>query len=167
MSTFPSILIFIAHICSGDFNTIIVALRATYDREKKQWGPSQHFIDLRKFQKLRFTVNHRDHLLRPGEKRQIYTIKGFVFQDQHKNDRDISHSKNVWMNEWTSKKHNGKKFGKTSIFDFFKIEYGGLLNIWQFPLVESMKGGYFPVECCDILGKQRYPYKANPDQVCS
>lgn len=53
-----------------------------------------------------------------------------------------------------------------SINDYFKERYNITLQYPYLPLVESAKGGMFPMELCKVLDNQRYMFKTDPTQVC-
>lgn len=138
-----------------------INLRPRFNNVTKKWDTSDTWKELRRFVKLKFTVNHRKP--KPGMEKETYTIKRFVYEPHHDTNQSCPNAKNTYF-DWTNKKTGVT--APTTVYDYFLREYNGMLRLWNFPVVESVKGGFFPIEVCDILPKQRYPFKTNPEQVC-
>ncbi|KAG9244119.1 Piwi domain-containing protein [Calycina marina] len=116
---------------------------------------SEDFKTLRKMHKLRFHVKHRGKETDNKE----YVIKNFTFNNTIP---EGVHAKNHFF------KYHDPKTGKDtdkSVYDYFRERYGVNLQYWNFPLIETSRGGVFPMECCQILPNQRYMFKLSPDQT--
>ncbi|KAI1371293.1 Piwi-domain-containing protein [Hypoxylon crocopeplum] len=117
--------------------------------------PSEPFQYLRRMTRMKFLVNHRGKL----NEQKIYTIKRIVSGDEF--GREGGHSRNVTFDKV---EENGEK-STISVFDHY-VQRWGFRLVWpQLPIVESTRGGFFPMELCNSLPHQRYNYKLNPGQT--
>ncbi|KAI0554790.1 Piwi domain-containing protein [Xylaria curta] len=120
-------------------------------------GQSDAFGLLKKLHKLKFTVKHRGKM---NEKKQ-YTIKRIVFEEKY--GREGGHSQNV---EFNKKMPDGTS-RPTTVWQHYQEAYNFRLQYPKLPLIETTRGGYFPMELCDVDEFQRYPFKLNSDQTAS
>ncbi|TPX18236.1 uncharacterized protein E0L32_002745 [Thyridium curvatum] len=123
----------------------------------KEWElhMSQCFRVLRKMHRLKFNVRHRGKM----EDKKLYTIKRFAF-DPERFGREGGHAKNYTFTI--------KSTGEVrSVYDHFFKQYNIRLQFWRLPLIESTRGGAFPIEVLEIPRFQRYSYKLGPDQTSS
>lgn len=51
------------------------------------------------------------------------------------------------------------------MFDYFTRTYNIYLKHWDLPLIESTRGGLFPMELAHLVSMQKYMHKLSPDQV--
>lgn len=125
-----------------------------------QYRWSDAFKELRKFTKLKVVLKHKGKT--EGFDGKVYTIKRVVMDACHLN-RDGANAKNTTF-EW---KNRVSGITKTiSVYDYMRERYNQSLKFWQLPLVETVKGGFFPMELCQVVPKQRFPFKTDPNQVC-
>ncbi|KAI0836920.1 Piwi-domain-containing protein [Hypoxylon sp. FL0890] len=126
-------------------------------KDTDQWKivPSEAFAFLRRFAKLKFTVNHRGKIGRP----RIYTVKGLVFNA--KDGLDGTNAKSVTFEK---KLEDGSK-RVISVYDHYKERWGFDLQYWRLPIIETPQGHLFPMELCNTVPDQRYHFKLNPKQT--
>lgn len=113
-------------------------------------GPSEMFKALRRLHKLTFTVKHRGK----ANDRKVYKIKCFKWDPKY--GREGANARNVTFTR------DGRE---TSVEQYFKDQYGIRLEHWQMPLIETTRGGDFPMECVIMDRFQRYNFKLDPDQT--
>lgn len=114
---------------------------------------SEPFKALRRLQRLKFVVNHRGKFGDP----KIYTVKNLVW-DVKKYGAQGATSKTV-----TFRKKDATQ--DISLFDYFMTKYQVYMEHEDMPIVETSRGGMFPLEVCNLLDQQRYPFKLDPNQV--
>lgn len=119
--------------------------------------PSEPFTFLRRLHKLKFNVNHRGKIGEP----KIYTIKRIMFDTKY--GLEGATSKTVTFEK---ELEDGSK-QNISVFEHYRQRWNIRLEFPNLPLVESARGGFFPMELCNIINHQRYTFKLNPHQVCS
>lgn len=90
-----------------------------------------------------------------------YVIKSFTF-NKGPGFPDGVHSKN---HIFKYRDHATGTEKETSVFDYFRNRYNVTLNYWMLPLIETSRGGHFPMECAILLPNQKYQYKLSPDQT--
>jgi eukaryotic translation initiation factor 2C len=112
------------------------------------WDMSQAFLQLRKLTKLRFTVNYQ------RDTSKQYCIAKFAFMESYGSEGITARSHKFDC--------NGRE---VTIEQYLKEKYNYTVRGTQLPLVETAKGEYFPLECCNIVRMQRYGYKLDPEQV--
>lgn len=120
---------------------------------------SRDFKELRKLHKLRFHVKHRGK----EQNDRVYQIKNFVFHA----DRYGSfggHAKAVTFDKVDPKNPEAAPKAIT-IYDYFERTYNITLQFWKLPLVQTVKGGIFPMELCSLVADQRYLFKLDPKQT--
>ncbi|GKT82663.1 eukaryotic translation initiation factor 2c [Colletotrichum tofieldiae] len=124
-------------------------------RQKDQNGRmvftmSEAFKHLRKLVKLRFSPKHR------GKESwdKTYSIKAFAFGQQY-GERGATADNIKFIN-------NGVEM---SISQYFQKTYGIQIMFPNWPVVETAKSGFFPMEICIIKAMQRYHYKLDSDQT--
>lgn len=104
--------------------------------EKTGFKNSAFFKKLKPLQKLKVEAKHRE---------AEFTIKRFVDKDptEHKFDKD------------------GKQ---VSVARYFQLVYNKSIRS-GFPLVETNRGEYLPIEALKVPENQRYPFKLDPVQT--
>lgn len=130
-------------------------LRDMFAPDKNGGGMSQHFKELRKMAKLKFTVKYRGK--EPTGK--VYTIKSFTFSNSA--GREGLNAKNVTF----SQRLPDGSFKDISVYDYFLKKYDIRLEFWYLPLIETTRDGFFPMEVCTLIPDQRYNFKLSPDQT--
>lgn len=114
------------------------------------YGMSEAFKALRRLQNMRFTVKYRT-----GPAKE-YKIRRFAF----KACPEGAHAK-----EMTFKRRVGENEVDSTVFDYYLDQYQTRLQYWYFPLIETSKGSYFPMEMCDVERFNPYPFKLDPAQT--
>ncbi|OLN96063.1 Protein argonaute [Colletotrichum chlorophyti] len=111
---------------------------------------SDAFKHLRKLAKLRFSPRHR------GKEYwdKVYTIKGFAFGQEFGPSGATADSLRF--------QNNGVDM---SVTEYFQKTYGYKVMAGNWPLVETAKSGFFPMEVCVVKSMQRYPFKLDPDET--
>lgn len=116
---------------------------------------SEAFKILRKLQRIRFNVSHRGK----ENSHKDYIVKSFAWSPSY--GKDGGTAKNVMFD---MKEEDGK-IRRISIMDYFLERYGVDLQYWRLPIIETSRGGLFPMEVCTIPRYNRYPFKLDPWQV--
>lgn len=122
---------------------------------KRTWVPSEPFSFLRRLIKLKFVVNHRGKLGEP----KVYQVKSIMFDEKYGANGGTA-------NEVTfmKKSPDGTEV-KTTVAQHYKERWSIRLRYEGLPLIETTRGGMFPMELCNSIEHQRYNYKLNPSQV--
>lgn len=121
---------------------------------------SPAFKELRRLVKLKVTLYHRGKNQERDTKQ--YSIKSFVLDKHHLNPQGAN-SKNTFF-EWKNRAAGTKRV--ISVYDYMLERYNQAIKYWQLPLVQTARGGLFPMEYCRIVPQQRFPFKLNSEQVC-
>ncbi|KAL1884170.1 hypothetical protein VTK73DRAFT_6839 [Phialemonium thermophilum] len=116
---------------------------------------SEAFRVLRKLQRIRFKVYHRGKTNDDTE----YVVKSFVWSPSY--GKEGANAKNIMFD----KKEDDGTVRKISVFDYFQERYQIHLKNWRLPLIETARGGYFPMEVCIVPRYNRYPFKLDPVQT--
>ncbi|KAI1763510.1 Piwi-domain-containing protein [Hypoxylon sp. FL1150] len=125
------------------------------------YQPSEPFMFLRRLAKLKFVVNHRNKLGEP----KIYTVKRLIFDPKYKTAGATSYTVKF---DKKMKDKEGNPTGEvkeTSVYDHYWDQYQIKLRWAYLPIIESSRGGLFPMELCNTISHQRYNYKLNPQQT--
>ena len=93
-----------------------------------------------------------------------YTIKGFVFDRDPKYSKEGVHAKNFSF-KLRDRQTNTEQL--ITVYDYFKRTYNITLEHWYLPLIETARGGHFPMEVCTLVPNQKYAYKLSPEQTSS
>ncbi|KAL2023731.1 hypothetical protein VTK56DRAFT_1445 [Thermocarpiscus australiensis] len=120
---------------------------------RQTWAMSEAFKALRRLHNLRFKVEYR------GDTPKEYKVKRFAFGPEH--GADGANAKNVTF----SKKLEDGSTKETSVFDYFLQQYRIRVQHWYFPLIETTKAGYFPMEVCNVDRFNSYAFKLDPAQT--
>ncbi|KAL3426357.1 eukaryotic translation initiation factor 2c [Phlyctema vagabunda] len=145
---------------SRDFQ-VFRNLLAPAQSQKGTMTYSESFKELRKMQKLRFTVTYRGK-----QEAKVYVVKSFTFpkverDEKHNYAREGQNARNTYF-PW--KKPDGT-VQKTSIEEFLRQKYNHNLEYPYLPLIETERAGQFPMESCMILPDQQYKFKLSPKQT--
>lgn len=139
------------------YDTMVDVLKPVVTRNasgEEVFSMSDAFKVLRKLQRLRFQVTHGT----AGGVREL-TIKSFVWARQY--GRDGGHAKAVMF----EKKDGDGKARMVSVYDHFLEQHSVQLTHWRLPVIETNRGGFFPMEVCGIPQFNRFPFKLNSSQV--
>ena len=120
------------------------------------YSMSETFKVLRKLHRIRFIVTHRGKSVQDKE----YTLKSFAWS--HRYGKDGGNAKNV---TFEMRQEDGKT-RQISVFDYFQERYDIRLQHWRLPIMETARGGLFPMEVCFMPRYNRYPFKLDSWQVC-
>ncbi|KAI0517034.1 Piwi domain-containing protein [Xylaria bambusicola] len=119
------------------------------------YTPSEAFTVMRKLIKLKFVVKHRGKL----NDEKMYTIKQIRFEPN--DGAEGSTATNTIFN----KKMPDGTIRHISVYDHYKEKYDVRLQHSRLPVIETTRGGMFPMELCNVADYQRYPFKLDPDQT--
>lgn len=122
---------------------------------------SEAFRAARKMAKMKFQVKHRG---KPGESMtdpKVYTIKNIMFNPAYGKDGATS------FNVKFMKNYKDGRVQEVSVYQHFQEQYGIRLEFPMLPIIETTRGAFFPMEVCNLISHQRYPYKLDPSQVMS
>ncbi|KAL7619906.1 Protein argonaute [Parahypoxylon ruwenzoriense] len=122
---------------------------------KAEWAETEAFQFLRRIVKLRFVVNHRGKIGHP----KVYSVDSLIFDKKY--GRDGGNANQVTF----EKKMPDGSTKITSIFDHYKEHWGIRLEFPFLPIVKTTRGGLYPLELCNSIPHQRYPFKLNPAQT--
>ncbi|KAJ2982189.1 hypothetical protein NUW58_g6496 [Xylaria curta] len=120
-------------------------------------GPSEAFALLKRLHKLKFVVKHRGKM----NEQKTYTIKRIIFDERY--GKEGAHSQNV---QFKKKLPNGET-RDTSVWQHYQEAYNFRLQYPKLPIIETTRGGLFPMELCNVADWQRYPFKLDPAQTAS
>ncbi|KAL0939565.1 eukaryotic translation initiation factor 2c [Colletotrichum truncatum] len=132
--------------------SLLKPIRQTDKNGSTTFAMSDAFKHLRRLAKLRFTPKHR------GKENwdKVYLIKSIAFGAEH-GEKGATAENVKFMN-------NGEE---VNVVEYFKKTYGYRVQFPTWPLVETQKSGFFPMEVCIIKPMQRYTYKLDPDQTAA
>ncbi|XXH01310.1 hypothetical protein Hte_007667 [Hypoxylon texense] len=122
---------------------------------QKRYFPSEAFQFLRRLTRLKFVVNHRGKLNEP----KIYTVKKIMFDPKYG-----TKGATAFEVRFDKKMENGST-KSTSIYDHYRERWGIRLRHAYLPIIESSRGGLFPMELCNTVDHQRYNLKLNAQQT--
>ena len=91
-----------------------------------------------------------------------YVIKSFTFNKNPGFANEGVNAKNHFFKYFD---RSANKEREISVFDYFRERYNVTLNYWMLPLIETARGGMFPMECAILLPNQKYQFKLSPDQT--
>ncbi|KAK4150109.1 hypothetical protein C8A00DRAFT_18308 [Chaetomidium leptoderma] len=120
------------------------------------YGMSEAFKVLRRLQNIRFEVKI------PGDKTQNpkeYKIRRIAFDPKLGElgacARSVTFDKT--MPDGSTKTY--------SIADYYLEKYRAKVQHWYFPLIETGRAGFFPMEFCEVHRFNPYPFKLDPNQT--
>ena len=116
---------------------------------------SEAFKVITKLYRIRFHVKHRGK--DPDEKE--YVLKRFAHSPTY--GPDGGNAKQFTFD----KKEAGNMTRKCSIYDYFEERYNVQLRLWKLPIIETSRGGAYPMEACYVPKYNRYPFKLSPLEV--
>ncbi|KAI2616817.1 Piwi-domain-containing protein [Hypoxylon sp. NC1633] len=116
---------------------------------------SEPFKYLKRMERLKFTVSHVGKLGQP----KIYSIKRVLSGNKY--GKEGATSKNVKF----EKTNPDGTTEEISVYDHYVKRWGVRLGKPSLPIIESARGGYFPMELCTTIAHQKYNYKLNPQQT--
>jgi eukaryotic translation initiation factor 2C len=127
-------------------------VRKKDNRGNPDWTWSDDFKNLRRVQRLKFTVRHRGKL---DHKPKMYTIDKII------------HGSDAKSSTFTKKDPRTGREKTISVFDHFLETYNARLEHPDLPLVATAHGAMYPMEVCTLADMQLYRYKLNPDQTAN
>ncbi|KAK4166548.1 hypothetical protein QBC43DRAFT_286477 [Cladorrhinum sp. PSN259] len=124
-------------------------------KQNGKWIKSDAHKALRRLTNIKFRVSHRGKENDPKE----YKFKGLMFDPKY--GEDGANGKAVKfqrrMPDGTTK--------ETSVFQYYIDQYRKRMSYWQWPLIETYKGGFFPMEFCIVDRFNPYPFKLDAQQT--
>jgi len=130
------------------------ALKPVIDSSGKL-SPSEPFVLLRRLQRVKCDVLHR----KAGKIAPQITIKRLVWNEQ--NGLEGTNAKNLTFQHALP---NGSSQA-ISVYDYFMKKYQIRLRYPSWPVLETFRGEFIPMELCLIAENQRYAPKLDPEQV--
>lgn len=125
------------------------------ERGRPHYEVSEAFKVVTKLYRIKFYVKHRGK----EDTDKEYTLKRFA--NSQKYGADGGNAK-----QYTFEKKEVGNFTRTiSIFDYFQEKYHVELQMWKLPIIESSRGGAYPMEACYVPRYNRYPFKLSPSEV--
>ncbi|MCJ1311005.1 hypothetical protein MMC25_004675 [Agyrium rufum] len=126
-------------------------LKKTQKADQK-WYHGLEFAKVQnRMKKLKFTIRHRGNT---ATKKTVFTVNSV----SEKNARE-------WKFDLVDRA-TGQVRKNTSIEEYFKMKYNILLEHPTLPILETTKKGIaFPMEVCEVVHDQRYPFKLDEDQT--
>lgn len=135
-----------------DAMNLLRPVQSKFNLKLREAAKSDAFVSLRKLHKLRFKVFHRGKT----NDEKIYSIARFAWDAKYKFEGATARNVTFLNN----------KTGETrSVNDHYKKQYDIHLRYPNYPVVETLRDGSFPLEVCQILPWQRYPFKLTPAQT--
>lgn len=125
------------------------------DRGRLHYELSEAFQVITKLYRIKFYVKHRGK----EDTDKEYTLKRFAHSPSY--GPDGGNAKQVTF----EKKEVGNFTRTISIFDYFQERYNVELQMWKLPIIQSSRGGYYPMEACYVPRYNRYPFKLSPSEV--
>jgi eukaryotic translation initiation factor 2C len=116
---------------------------------------SEAFKALRRLQNIRFEVKHRGNTKGPNE----YKVKRIAFDPSL---GELGACARTVKFEKTMPDGSKRTY---SIAEYYAEQYKARIQHWYLPLIESTKGGFFPMEVCEVHRFNPYPFKLDPNQV--
>ncbi|KAK4653662.1 Protein argonaute [Podospora pseudocomata] len=131
-----------------------------------KWGMSAGLKALRRLANLRFRVTHRGKKDKNGNliPSPIYRVKGVVFEPKY-GQEGASAKKVTFQRKEFNEVTQEITTSEMSIYDFYELHYKKRLRLWQLPLIETNKAGYFPMELCEVERFCPYPFKLDGDMT--
>ncbi|KAI3317284.1 Piwi-domain-containing protein [Xylariaceae sp. AK1471] len=126
-----------------------------YKQNRSSYVQSEAFRLLKKMWKLKFVVQHRGKM----NEEKTYTIKRIMFDPNYGREGAVSR-KVTFM-----KKLPDGSTRETTVWDHYREAYNFRLQYPNLPIIESTRGGLFPMELCNVAEYQRYPFKLDPAQT--
>ncbi|KAI1173096.1 Piwi domain-containing protein [Nemania sp. FL0916] len=142
---------------SWGFVQLAQALRPkeTQDKQGKRFVQSEVSFLLRRLQKVKFVAKHRGKM----QEEKLYVIKQFVFEQKY--GKEGANAENVTF----KKKLPDGTEKETSVWQHYLETYDFRLQYPKLPIIQTTRGGLFPMELCNIADFQRYPFKLDPTQT--
>jgi eukaryotic translation initiation factor 2C len=134
----------------------LLPVKVTGQNGAQTWGMSEAFKALRRLQNIRFEVKHRGNTQGPNE----YKVKRIAF------DPSLGELGACARTVTFKKKMPDGSERTYTIADYYAQQYNARIQHWYLPLIESTKGGFFPMEVCQVNRFNPYPFKLDPNQVC-
>ncbi|OIW26754.1 Piwi-domain-containing protein [Coniochaeta ligniaria NRRL 30616] len=119
------------------------------EKGRELYELSEAFKVITKLYRLKFHVKHRGK----AEDDKEYTLKRFAHSPAY--GPDGGHAKVYTFD----KKEVGNFTRKITIFEYFLERYNVELRMWWLPIVESSRGGAYPMEACYVPRYNRYPHR--------
>lgn len=132
-----------------------VVIKSNKPGGKDRYELSEAFKVITKLYRIRFYVKHRGK----AEDEKEYTLKRFAHS--HTYGPEGGNAKNYFF----EKKELGNMTRRISIYEYFLERYHVELQLWRLPIIETSRGGAYPMEACYVPKYNRYPFKLNPNEV--
>jgi len=125
------------------------------EQGRVRYEMSEAFKVITKLYRLKFHVKHRGK----EDTDKEYTLKRFAHSPRY--GPDGGNAKQFTF----EKKEVGGFFRTVTIYDYFFERYHVELQLWKLPIVESSRGGAYPMEACYVPRYNRYPFKLSPNET--
>jgi eukaryotic translation initiation factor 2C len=122
---------------------------------KVKYEMSEAFRVIQKLWRIKFYVKHRGK----AETDREYTLHRFAYSPSY--GPEGGNAKQFTF----EKKETGNFTRKISIYDYFQERYNVELQLWRLPIVQSSRGGAYPMEVCYVPRYNRYPFKLSPNET--
>jgi eukaryotic translation initiation factor 2C len=122
-------------------------------RQGDKWVPNEAFKALKRLHRLRFVTTHNK-----SDPRE-YSIFKFTFDSSF--GAQGANAKTMKFEQKT----DGGKTRMISVYDYYLERYKCKIGGWQLPLIQTGKGGLFPIETCEVKRLNPYPFKLDPNQT--
>ncbi|KAK3990966.1 Piwi domain-containing protein [Cladorrhinum sp. PSN332] len=137
------------------YDEMVMGLYPVRNKQTNQWEKSEALKALRRLTNIKFRVSHRGKENDPKE----YKLKGFMFGQTYGDE-----GANAKQVTFVKKKPDGTE-KETTVFQYYIDQYRKRMKFWQWPLVETHKGGSFPMEFCVVDRFNPYPFKLDAVQT--
>ncbi|KAK0611550.1 Piwi domain-containing protein [Immersiella caudata] len=122
-------------------------------KQGDRWVMSEAFKALKRICRLRFVTTHNK-----SDPRE-YTIFKFTFDSSF--GAQGANAKTMKFEQKTPE--GGKRV--ISVYDYYLERHNCKIATWQLPLIQTGKGGLFPIETCEVKRLNSYPFKLDPTQT--
>lgn len=143
-------------ISMGKLADMLRPVRKEDPQRRWYYAQSDDFKKLRRLNRLSFHVTHVGKLQNP----RVYKVLRIIFDEKYGKEGADSFKVTFVKKD----KQTGKEDPPISIYDHW-LKKWGRLGYPDLPMVETTRGGIFPMEVCKLAPFQRFAYKLDPDQT--
>jgi eukaryotic translation initiation factor 2C len=143
-----------ANLDYGRMAEVLKPIEKVLPNGTRRYELSPAFKVLIKLYRIKFVVSHRGK--ENDRENKVYTLKRFAHHPEFG-----AEGGNAKQYSFDMKQRNGQT-RKVSVFEYFQMRYNITLQYWRLPLLETSRGGAFPMEVCRVPRYNRYPFKLSP-----